>query len=386
MPLSPREVTARCRLPLKATVSKGFLGRTDEVLCHEDSLAQGDEFLLLYSTRERSFEARDRHGRHLLVPRKDDLRFFKLTSGDVDEPEQHADYEAVYTADELTSTFSFPVTVRIVMGSTADLSGSSAFALVLMREVVNDFLIIATSDMQLTQLSVDLDVEFEVNRRVALPPAVTRRVSNAASPPAVAASRLSSASVTLDEELYIAIGGEENKNEAIYQSMADYQDMKTIGGKAAARVGQFSAYASVDIVQSGAVGSKLRVAEHNLEQTRAKGHNDKSPVVQFWVREIINLKQSLADAAAAPPIRASQPAAATARCTPTKAEVIRMDVNEVCGLLGKLGLDRFAPAFEHHCITGSMFLQLEDEMLHDELGMIKKFDRLKVLQFQSKVG
>jgi hypothetical protein len=55
MPLSPREVTARCRLPLKATVSKGFLGRTDE-----DSLAQGDEFLLLYSTRERSFEARDR--------------------------------------------------------------------------------------------------------------------------------------------------------------------------------------------------------------------------------------------------------------------------------------------------------------------------------------
>lgn len=55
MPLSPREVTARCRLPLKATVSKGFLGRTDE-----DSLAQGDEFLLLYSTRERSFEAKDR--------------------------------------------------------------------------------------------------------------------------------------------------------------------------------------------------------------------------------------------------------------------------------------------------------------------------------------
>jgi hypothetical protein len=61
-----------------------------------------------------------------------------------------------------------------------------------------------------------------------------------------------------------------------------------------------------------------------------------------------------------------------------------MDVDGVCRLLSKLGLDRFAPAFETHYITGTMLLQLDDEMLKDDLGMSKKFDRLKILQFQSK--
>lgn len=70
----------------------------------------------------------------------------------------------------------------------------------------------------------------------------------------------------------------------------------------------------------------------------------------------------------------------------TKAEVIDMDVDDVCRLLSKLGLDRFAPVFESNFITGSMFLQLDDEMLKEDLGMTKKFDRLKVLQFQSKTN
>lgn len=37
---------------------------------------------------ESCFECRDRHGRTLLLPRKPNLRFFKLSSDDVNSPEQ----------------------------------------------------------------------------------------------------------------------------------------------------------------------------------------------------------------------------------------------------------------------------------------------------------
>ena len=40
-----------------------------------------------------------------------------------------------------------------------------------------------------------------------------------------------------------------------------------------------------------------------------------------------------------------------------------MDVEEVSGLLRRIGLDRFSSVFSEHMITGVMFLQLDDAML-----------------------
>jgi hypothetical protein len=55
MSLTPRAVVKQCRLPIRGTVTKGYLGRSDA-----DSLAQGDSFLILYAKEEKAFECRDR--------------------------------------------------------------------------------------------------------------------------------------------------------------------------------------------------------------------------------------------------------------------------------------------------------------------------------------
>lgn len=136
------------------------------------------------------------------------------------------------------------------------------------RVVLAEYLIIATKDMILTQLPIDLDVEFEMitrkgPRSAPKPPISPRSPTGGAAREAFWHEQMND-----DEETYVSSWSEADDDDSIYQSVADYQDMQTIGGKGAARVGKFSSYATVDLTGMSTADKKLQVAQENLQKTR----------------------------------------------------------------------------------------------------------------------
>ena len=49
-------------------------------------------------------------------------------------------------------------------------------------------------------------------------------------------------------------------------------------------------------------------------------------------------------------------------------------------MLDKLGLSRYKDVFEAEQITGSLFVELDNELLEEELGITAKIHRIKLLR------
>lgn len=75
-------------------------------------------------------------------------------------------------------------------------------------------------------------------------------------------------------------------------------------------------------------------------------------------------------------------AAMAAPQLPSAEEISQMSVEGVCSLLQTLGLPHLMPVFAENAVTGKFFLQLDDAMLADDLGVTRRFERLKIMQFQ----
>ena len=49
-------------------------------------------------------------------------------------------------------------------------------------------------------------------------------------------------------------------------------------------------------------------------------------------------------------------------------------------MLDKLHLNKYKETFEEEQITGSLLVEIDDEILKEELGVHRKLDRLKIMR------
>eukprot|EP00041_Stephanoeca_diplocostata_P033486 m.1108215 g.1108215 ORF g.1108215 m.1108215 type:complete len:740 (+) comp24351_c0_seq20:284-2503(+) len=316
---TPKMVVERVKLPSRGIVTKGYLGKNED-----ESLAIGDTFHLLTSKKEEVIECMDRHERTLLLPCSTKNRFFKLkdstSADDVDAGEVHADYTTIYSLDELLRAFQLPISVRMVSTDTATrlVPGSSAFALLLQRQILTEYLVLATEEMHLVTVPIDLDIEVKLLRpTVARPPA--RHTPDLVVGGGEGQRPMYNATVPTQEEYGLLDESSRQRltsdDEDLYESLIDYQEVRTLGGASSERLGNYAtlrhAREQPDVDKTNTLRKKLKMAKTHLLTSQERQESG-SPIIEYWEREVKSIESALRSAEPAPAIPQRRSSSSTA--------------------------------------------------------------------------